>query len=87
MNRELKKQCGLLGHKESRGKRNEREMRRRIDVSNRCHHIVFGYTGTEYRVGIVRLHFVQDKWDQREGGKQKFDAEPHGWSSPSTADA
>ena len=46
LNREPKKQCGLFGLRESGGKRKEREMRRRIDVSSRCHHIVFGHTGT-----------------------------------------
>ena len=46
LNREPKKQCGLFGLRESGGKQKEREMRRRIDVSSRCHHIVFGYTGT-----------------------------------------
>ena len=46
LNREPKTQCGLFGLRESGGKRKEREMRRRIDVSSRCHHIVFGHAGT-----------------------------------------
>ena len=46
LNREPKTPCGLFGLRESGGKRKEREMRTRIDVSNRCHHIVFGHAGT-----------------------------------------
>ena len=88
LNREPKKQCGLFGHKESGGKRNEREMRRRIDVSNRCHHIVFGHTGTTSTTWALSASTLsKTSGINGKGSKQKFDAEPHGWSSPSTAEA
>ena len=89
LNRGPKKQCGLFGRRESGGKRKEREMRRRIDVSNRCHHIVLGHTGTTSTAWALSASTLsRTSGINGKGGKQKFDEEPHGWSSPSTvADA